>query len=101
MLKRAQSVLTDKDAVLVPMALILLDRAVTLQWWGYEANAYVEELGVYWWVLLTVALLVVLPVVWYRLGMHQSMIGVGCVWLLTLLHGLAVVTNLAVVTGVL
>ena len=93
--------LFHEHIVLVPIVLVLVDRAVTLAFWRYEANPLVTGLGIERWLLLTAVLLVGYPIAWYYFEARSVTFLYPLVWLFTVVQGLAVVSNVAVVTGLL
>lgn len=80
---------------------VLLDRAVTLPFWGYEANPLVAGMGKPLWLAITALLIGGLLVAWYPCNARQSRAGHVMVAGVVALHLFVVVANLGVVTGVL
>ena len=93
--------LHHEHIVLVPTCLVLADRLVTAAYWGYESNPVVTALGFDRWLMLTAGLLIGWPVAWYYFEARQVWLMYPLLWLFTVVQGLAVVTNVAVVTGLL
>jgi hypothetical protein len=93
--------LHHRHLVLIPTCLVLADRLVTAAYWQHEANPVVTALGLDRWLMLTAGLLIGWPVAWYGLDARQVWLMYPLLWLFTLLQGLAVVTNVAVVGGLL
>lgn len=93
--------LHHRHLVLIPTCLVLADRLVTAAYWQQEANPVVTALGLDRWLMLTAGLLIGWPLAWYGLDARQHWIVYPFLWLLTAVQGLAVVTNVAVVTGLL
>jgi hypothetical protein len=89
--------MTHRHGILALIVTVMADRAITLSFWQLESNPVVTSLGPVPWLVLTVACLAVMTVAWYRWGIHRYQGMVPLVALLTAAHGLAVVTNAAVV----
>ena len=88
-----------KHGVLIPIVTVALDRIVTIPYWGYESNAIVQELGILNWIALSVSILAVYALVWYRMEMWDSSIVYFLNVLITSPHLLAVISNLAVIVS--
>lgn len=90
-----------EDMIWPAVLSVMLDRAVTVPYWSHEQNTLVEALGPLLWLCLTVVALGGLITVWFSWDLWRYR---SARWLLggiTVLHLLAVGTNLLVIAGVL
>ena len=91
--------LHHRHLVVIPTLLVLADRLVTAAYWQQEANPVVTALGLDRWLMLTAGLLIGWPLAWYYFEARQVWLMYPLLWLFTVVQGLAVATNVAVVTG--
>lgn len=93
--------LSDVPAVWYAVGAVLLDRAVTLPFWHYEANPLVAGMGQGEWLAVTALLIGGLLVAWYPCNAREIRAAHWLAWAVTAVHLLVVALNLSVVTGVL
>lgn len=89
----------QRHSVILPVALTVADRAITVPNWQHESNPIVVALGIEAWITVTVVALVSMLIIWYRMGVHRSHVAQACVILLSLLMGCVLASNLYVVFG--
>lgn len=93
--------LTETEPVWYAVGAVLLDRAVTLPFWHYEANPLVAGMGQGEWLGMTLMLIWGLLWTWYPGNARESRAGHLLAWGITAVHLAVVALNLGVVTGVL
>lgn len=92
--------LTDVPAVWWAIGAILLDRTITLPFWGFEANPIVAGMGQAAWIVTSAVLIVGLLVAWYPLNARRSRFGHSVAVTIALAHTVVAMLNLSVVLGV-
>jgi hypothetical protein len=97
LLKRVEPASQRVHAVWVAILAVALDRVVTLVYWPYEANSIVAGLGQQQWLIVTSGLMVLWAGCWYFFELHRLRIGYWIVGAVTVLHAVAVASNLLVV----
>lgn len=84
-------------ALLAAVLLIGADSAITLAYWGFEANPVVIALGPAGMVGVKSTTATLATAVWFGFDLADHRIARWCAWFLFGLHALVVATNVAVV----